>query len=300
MASVTATATMAAAGFNKRSSTYSSSSSLQTPGSGTFPSEMVSPMACSPGFLKKDDLKTPITPPSAYLDFLKQMSPAMLSPAPTSTSARFSFNERKSETVSETGSEKPSVSPPTSQPPLSRNTSYDSNASINTQSSTQSTASHASSHASTAKRRPESPRVTIPPSPFAKPALRSARGTGAAPRLHIPQSPFTPALGSAHSLQSPYSSTPVSAAPWSASFSPREWPTEVTGKPGKVSVRQVVTRTVTYCSTPLEPAPKGKRRKIEVEEVDSKSASEEPPIKQEKLDEEQETTPSVPEPPKDA
>lgn len=30
-----------------------------------------------------------------------------------------------------------------------------------------------------------------------------------------------------------------------------------------MSVRQVVTRTVTYCRTPLEPAPRGKRRKLD-------------------------------------
>ena len=60
-------------------------------------------------------------------------------------------------------------------------------------------------------------------------------------------------------------------------------------KAGKVSVRQVVTRTVTYCRTPLEPAPKGKRRKIEVEEVNSsKEASVEPLIKHERIDEEPE------------
>jgi hypothetical protein len=80
-------------------------------------------------------------------------------------------------------------------------------------------------------------------------------------------------------------------------------------KAGKVSVRQVVTRTVTYCRTPLEPAPKGKRRKIEVEEVgSSKEASVEPLIKHEKIDEEPEPietepttqpTPTVVEPSKD-
>jgi hypothetical protein len=81
-------------------------------------------------------------------------------------------------------------------------------------------------------------------------------------------------------------------------------------KAGKVSVRQVVTRTVTYCRTPLEPAPRGKRRKIEVEEVgSSKEASVEPLIKHEKIDEEPEPieletttppTPTVVEPAKDA
>lgn len=66
-------------------------------------------------------------------------------------------------------------------------------------------------------------------------------------------------------------------------------------KAGKVSVRQVVTRTVTYCRTPLEPAPKGKRRKIEVEEVSSsQEGSVEPTIKHEKIDEEPEPMESTP------
>jgi hypothetical protein len=59
---------------------------------------------------------------------------------------------------------------------------------------------------------------------------------------------------------------------------------------GRVSVRQVVTRTVTYCRTPLEPAPRGKRRKIEVDERDSKAAAEEPKIKKEKHDEPEAST----------
>lgn len=301
MASATATATMAAAaGFDKRSS---AASSLYTPGSGTFPSELLSPMINSPSVLRKDDLRTPITPPSAYLDFLKNMSPAMLSPAPSSTSARFSFTDEKSDKLSEPLSAKPLASPPTSQPhsqpPFSRNSSYDSNASINSIASNQSAASHNTSHSSSSgssRKRPESPRVIIPPSPFAKPAIRSAR----TPRLHIPQSPLNPALNSAQSIPSPYSATPLSAAPWSASFSPREAdPADINGKPGKVSVRQVVTRTVTYCRTPLDPAPRGKRRKVEIEELDSKSSSEEPPVKQEKLDDDDDSTPCATEPSKD-
>jgi hypothetical protein len=94
------------------------------------------------------------------------------------------------------------------------------------------------------------------------PAPRSSRTPR---RLHIPQSPFTPALSSAHST--PYSGTPLSAAPWSATYSPRDADPEANGKPGKVSVRQVVTRTVTYCRTPLEPAPRGKRRKLDAPNV---------------------------------
>ncbi|SMQ52541.1 unnamed protein product [Zymoseptoria tritici ST99CH_3D7] len=277
MASATATATMAAAGFDKRSI---AAASLQTPGSGTFPSEMLSPMAASPGLKREESLKTPITPPSAYLDFLKNMSPAVMSPA-SATSTRFSFNDKSFDRSMEKSIDvKPSImSPPTSQPSLSRNTSYESDESNKTTSTSQST------HSTTKSSRPESPRIIIPPSPFAKPAPRSARTPR---RLHIPQSPYTPALSSAHSVQSPYISTPLSSTPWSASFSTREGNVDAISQPGKVHVRHVVTRTVTYCRTPLDPAPKGKRRKIEVEVgPEVKAASEEPVLKQERVIEEE-------------
>lgn len=300
MASATATATMAAAGFDKRPS--KSASQLQTPGSGTFPSETLSPMAPSPGLLRRDDLKTPITPPSAYLDFLKNMPSAMLSPSPSATSSRFSFSDRHIDRASELRTDPDramSISSPTSQPNLSRNTSYDSNASANTASSNQ-TASSLPTPGDFKRSKPESPRVVIPPSPFAKPAQPSS---ARAPRLRIPQSPFSPALPSAHSAHSmpSYSSTPLSAAPWSASFSPRDVDVDANGKPGKVSVRQVVTRTVTYCRTPLEPAPKGKRRKLDVDAAStesSKASSEEPSIKEETKEEE--ITPIVESPPSEA
>lgn len=266
MASATATATMAAAGFDKRSSS-STASSLQTPGSGTFPSELRSPMVASPCFSKKDDaLKTPITPPSAYLDFLKTMSPALMSPAATGTSSYFKFPEKTSGKAAEAAVDKSGTSPPTSQPVLSRNTSYDSTNSSSTAAS-DSAASHSSASTST-RSKPQSPRITIPPSSFAVPAPRSSRTPR---RLQIPQSPFTPALTSAHSVPSPYTGTPLSAAPWSATYSPRDADPDVNGKPGKVSVRQVVTRTVTYCRTPLEPAPRGKRRKLDAAAAETSS-----------------------------
>lgn len=305
MASATATATMAAAGFDKRAST--ASSSLQTPGSASFPSELRSPLAGSPGFLKREhDLKTPITPPSAYLDFLKSMSPAILSPAPTSTSASFSFNDKPACKVADAPTEKSSISPPNSQPSLSRNTSYDSNSSTTSTATDRSTISINSTSTNNTRIRPESPRITIPPSPFVKPGPRSARTPR---RLQIPQSPFSPAPPSAHSISSPYQSTPLSAAPWSASFSPRDVDTEANGKPGRMSVRQVVTRTVTYCRTPLEPAPKGKRRKIEGSAPELKASPELSTVKLEKVEEKEstpqetipETAPTPPtEPTKDA
>ena len=317
MASATATATMAAAGFNKRSSS-SAASSLQTPASGTFPSELRSPMVASPSLLRQDDaLKTPITPPSAYLDFLKSMSPALMSPLPTGTSSHFKFPDKVSNRISEIGVDRPLHSPATSQPALSRNTSFESNASSTT-SSTESAISH-SSASTTSRSKPQSPRITIPPSPFAMPAPRSSRTPR---RLHIPQSPFTPALSSAHST--PYSGTPLSAAPWSATYSPRDVDPEANGKPGKVSVPQVVTRTVTYSRTPLEPAPRGKRRKLDapsvrtsiledcLAEAEERAASQEEPkedkftkeevaeVKRETSEAPTEVATSIPSPPKDA
>jgi len=81
-------------------------------------------------------------------------------------------------------------------------------------------------------------------------------------------------------MTSPYSSSNLSGAPWSATYSPHasrdtssavEAEENASGKNSKVCVKQVVTRTVTYCRTPLDPAPKGKRRKVE--ETHSSSAS---------------------------
>jgi len=70
----------------------------------------------------------------------------------------------------------------------------------------------------------------------------------------------------------------------------------------------VVTRTVTYCRTPLEPAPNGnlwKRRKIEHDDSESKVLTEDettpeagPSIKEEKHDEST-AAPSTSDDPKD-
>lgn len=123
-------------------------------------------------------------------------------------------------------------------------------------------------------------------------------------------------------MPSPYSGTPLSAAPWSATYSPRDADPETNGKPGKVSVRQVVTRTVTYCRTPLEPAPRGKRRKLDApadgsslldsylaereearkveEATEEQTVKPEPEIKQEASEETAKTPTSEPSPPQDA
>ncbi|KAF2141683.1 uncharacterized protein K452DRAFT_298355 [Aplosporella prunicola CBS 121167] len=203
---------------------------LKTPVSATYPSEL-----CSPSLLKRDDgEKTPITPPPAYVDFL-----ALMSPAPTSTSASFSFADKPD-------------SPATSQP--------SSRASSCSKPDPAPVSAPVSAPAPSSAR--SDMRVTVPPpSPFPRPL--SAR----TPRLRIPQSPFSAGLRSpmsAHSLHSPYS----------AALSPGVWSLDGKARDGSstraVSVRQVVTRTVTYSRSPLEasnvaqldPAPKGKRRRI--------------------------------------
>ncbi|TKA68105.1 hypothetical protein B0A49_08710 [Cryomyces minteri] len=207
-------------------------------------------MVGTPSWLKQEQgLKTPITPPVAYVDFLKALSPTLMSPL-TSTSQSFAFSEKSLPSASfEKG---PSASdrstPATSQPPLSRTVSSDS------------TVSDSSNCSCKSKGNTQLSKLSIPPpSPFARPS--SAR----TPRhIQIPQSPYMPA-----SVRSPMSATSVSSpyttAPYSAAMSPRDWDLEAkgNGKSGKVSVRQVVTRTVTYSKTPIDPAPKGKRRKVE-------------------------------------
>ncbi|KAL5121837.1 hypothetical protein ACEQ8H_000052 [Pleosporales sp. CAS-2024a] len=234
---------------------------LKTPLSATYPSELRSPMvhsATTPIFanIKREDsdLKTPITPPTAYLEFLKSLSPVLTSPMSTGTSSRFVFE----------GSRPPSV------------TSAASSTSFTSTSAPADKDSPATSRSSSCTRcdpaRDEPPMsapptklqmVSIPPpSPFVRP--QSAR----TPRLYIPPSPSSPAgvrsPASAKSIHSPFSA-----------ISPKTWDPEKkkTGRSRRVSVRQVVTRTVTYHTTPvdakapgfpqIDPAPRGKRRKIE-------------------------------------
>jgi hypothetical protein len=241
-------------------------SALKTPLSATYPSELRSPMvqsALTPTFatIKKEDaLKTPITPPTAYLDFLKTLSPVLMSPMSTGTSSKFAFEGTR----------------PTSMASVTSSASANSVTSTTGPADKTAVSSPATSRASSCcncdSSKQEPPKtapltkdqaVTIPPpSPFTRP--QSAR----TPRLYIPQSPFSPATArspaSANSTSSPYSAV-----------SPKTW--DLDKKPGRarrVSVREVVTRTVTYSSsTPvdakapsfpqIDPAPRGKRRRIE-------------------------------------
>ncbi|KAG9946568.1 hypothetical protein KCU85_g6374, partial [Aureobasidium melanogenum] len=237
---------------------------LQTPLSASYPSEVKSPFPGTPSFIKREEnIKTPVTPPVAYLDFLKSMPTGLASPLTTGTSSKFHFQDKvSSEAIEEADEKSPDATPEIVQPTLSRTNSTSSEASTTSvmSSSTKSVHSTTSTISETKRKtRPQSPRVIIPPSPFAKP--RSAK----LPRgVQVPPSPMSPANlrspMSARTHYEPHSASGLGSTPWSATYSPTEAESSTTSK---MSVRQVVTRTVTYSRTPLDPAPKGKRRKIE-------------------------------------
>ncbi|KAL8787821.1 MAG: hypothetical protein Q9213_002008 [Squamulea squamosa] len=197
---------------------------LKTPSTVTLPSEL--PRSPAPGMLdvikKEDDIKTPITPPQAYTEFLKALSPAMSSPG-TARSPCFSAS----------GKSTPSTQP-SSAGSSCLSCTYD---------------PHKTSSA-----------PIVPPSPYMRPPS-SARTPTALRRLRIPQSPVcSPATDSPRSATM---RSPFSPADWYLEGKARYFEPSRTGCHRPVSVRQVVTRTVTYTRTPLDPAPKGKRRKIE-------------------------------------
>ncbi|KAK5097471.1 hypothetical protein LTS08_006883, partial [Lithohypha guttulata] len=213
---------------------------LQTPRSASFPSEMCSTpiSACLSAVIKQEaDLRTPITPPTAYTDFLKALTPILASPPP---SALNRMNSDDSITSKETTTSNPSTSSSFS----------------------------GRSPADTFK----SPTSAYPP-PTPHSASNNSRRMSGLKRLRIPQqhspifspstagpSPRTAMSGVQSALYSPFS-----PADWSSSRMFESITTPRSACPKPVSVRSVVTRTVTYKRTTpnLEPAPKGKRRKTE-------------------------------------
>ena len=206
---------------------------LLTPRSATLPSEL--PRSPHPGvgnFIKQEEdidfIKTPIIPPTAYTEFLKALSPAISIASTPSTSQSTSFSDKSS-----------GKSTPTSQPP-----SAGSNCSCSRE----------------AQKTMSAP--MIPSSPYVRSS--SARTPTALRRLRIPQSPmYSPA---ADSPKSSAMRSPFSPADWILDGKTRFYESPRSSGHRPVSVRQVVTRTVTYTQTPvtpLDPAPKGKRRKID-------------------------------------
>ncbi|MCJ1478036.1 hypothetical protein MMC13_006711 [Lambiella insularis] len=210
---------------------------LQTPTSAgpVLPSEL--PRSPLPGWAdlikQEDDLRTPITPPTAYTDFLKALSPALSSPSTAnSISTSTSFSDKTGHLT------------PISQP---------------------SSAGSTCSCKNDAKKTTATSAPLVPPSPFVRPSLSrtpSARTPTSLRRLRIPQSPaYSPATDSP---KSSVMRSPFSPSDWILDGKTRYYgPPRSAGGHRPVSVKQVVTRTVTYTRTPLDPAPKGKRRKIE-------------------------------------
>ncbi|KAF7542369.1 hypothetical protein G7Z17_g11632 [Cylindrodendrum hubeiense] len=227
---------------------------LTTPITATFPSEITSaamsatPMsAVSFNFNFKPDpdfIKTPISPPLAYTDFLSKAmslnSPAIGSGQTTPDSLPDTASSKQSDCSCKCESSSPT--------------------------STTSASSKVSFHLS-----PPATAPVVPPSPFPSSAAppMSAPPTGAAgfPSLKLPPSPAVSHLDSplsASTARSPFSARPVhSVFDWDAALKARF--AEKKQKSSRTSVRhirEVVTRTVTY--TPrMAPAPKGKRRKVE-------------------------------------
>ncbi|PNY24679.1 Uncharacterized protein TCAP_05384 [Tolypocladium capitatum] len=218
---------------------------LSTPVTATFPSEIASASTATPmsavNFHWKPDpdfVKTPISPPSAYTDFLSKAmslgSPAVASSGEaTPDSASGATASEQSETSSKAGDASPTSS-------------------------------------AGSKPSPPASAPVIPPSPYTSSAPMSAPPAGAAsfPSLKLPPSPAKcnhDSPLSASTVRSPFSARSVhSVFDWDAALKAR-FSDAKKHKPSRTSVRhirEVVTRTVTY--TPrMDPAPRGKRRKVE-------------------------------------
>ncbi|KAI0396078.1 hypothetical protein F5Y17DRAFT_153544 [Xylariaceae sp. FL0594] len=212
---------------------------LTTPVTATFPSELSAlsasartPLSAIPTFIKEEfpGEKTPITPPTAYMDFLKAMSvPSPVVPGKRSASGRSTPEEDSAQDSS----------------------------------STPSTASSEQTDCSCKCGGHKSP---LPKSPYPNQPMSAPMSVTSFPGLHIPSSPAASNLDSPLSatLRSPFSARSVrSPFDWEAALKARYSQDCRAHKPTTKSIRQireVVTRTVTY--TPrMSPAPKGKRRK---------------------------------------
>ncbi|CAH0016266.1 hypothetical protein V2G26_014417 [Clonostachys chloroleuca] len=247
---------------------------LATPVSATFPSEITSantattatPLsAVAFNFNIKPDpdfLKTPISPPSAYTDFLTKAmslnSPMTLNSGETSPNSSIpsppatASSERSDCSCKETHSSHPSASssasPPVKEEPGKAHT-------------------------------PPATAPIIPPSPFttsAQPMSAPPTGPATFPSLKLPPSPALSNLDSP--ARSPFSARSYhSVFDWDSALKARfpEVPKKKTSRTSVRHIREVVTRTVTYHApdvasrtvtyhTPrMDPAPKGKRRKVE-------------------------------------
>lgn len=205
---------------------------LQTPVSSTFPSELSAlsartPLTGFPEHIKLEDVKTPITPPSAYTDFLKSMASPVL------------------------GEKSPRRPSPTSAPSTD---SDDSNCSCPCESHKSPTTAGPPTpfiYPSTARSASWLGRLRIPPSPSISGDSPLSAPLSASSTIY---SPFS--ARSSRGARSPYDWN----GPSKARYLDMKGPKSAGGNVRHV--REILTRTVTY--TPrMSPAPKGKRRKIE-------------------------------------
>lgn len=200
---------------------------LKTPKSATFPSELKSEhsndtlSSGSDPVKHEEGMSTPITPPTAYTDFLKALTP-VFSPV----SAGVNFPKYPLEKPASNSS-----STPTSQPASAVSGSFNFNEPV------------------------KSATAALPP-PTSGAARPARKDPSSLRRLRIPSSTqFSP-------IDSPRSATTIRSP-----YSPADWKLRYLDTPRSattarsISVRQVVTQTVTYKRTQLEAPPKGKRRK---------------------------------------
>ncbi|KAF4553924.1 Hypothetical protein D9617_5g067990 [Elsinoe fawcettii] len=281
----TAAATSAASGMNVKAKRPV----LQTPDSACYPSEIRTPLSATPLELKRhDSFKSPISPPSSYMDFLERAKSkgGMMSPPSTCGSlSRFpstdSVKDQSTSFASQDGAEvqtgDDNSTTPKQHPPITRNASTDSSASSWTCSSNE-TAPSPPAVAGPSRRKVQSANITIDTdyARFARP--NSARTPHA---MRIPHSPFSAnsvkSPMSARSVQSPYATSAHPHTPWSASapsprvpFSPRNTalPPSVISAMEKRQACRIIKREnykssveTTYEVIPIDPAPRGKRRK---------------------------------------
>ncbi|KAJ5895058.1 hypothetical protein N7495_006749 [Penicillium taxi] len=221
---------------------------LKTPKSASFPSELHdgSVSSISSSSIKQEDSDTPITPHSSI------QLPKVYAEFLEAFTPVFS-------PVSAGGTHRfqfePKNASPTSQPASSLSSSFKFSPST------------------------QSPTISLPP-PTPGSAVSSRRGFPFPRRLRIPTS----------AMYSPTTDSPTSATPLHTPLSAYDWkqryneaPRSATGK--LVSVKQVITRTVTYKRTQLDAPPKGKRRKCrdthDTKEVKEPKEPKEPKLIQE-------------------
>ncbi|KFA66456.1 hypothetical protein S40285_00743 [Stachybotrys chlorohalonatus IBT 40285] len=222
---------------------------LTTPVTANFPSAITSSAVTSPlsatSFhfkVEPDSIKTPISPPMAYMDFLTKAK-ALGSP---STPPALSSGEVTPDSLPES--------------------------SASSELSDCSCKSGRPSPKSLLSRKPMTPATApfVPPSPFPTSAPMSAPLSGPAsfPSLKLPPSPAISCLDSPltpNTAMSPFSAHSLhSVFDWEAALKARyaEQKKQKSNRTSVRHIREVVTRTVTY--TPrMEPAPRGKRRKVE-------------------------------------